>query len=996
MMKRIIVLLMSALPLMPIAAQTENENNAIKECQRLYADGKYATALTVVKSIDFSKLDATTLQEAELTKALIMFENNHLEGRSLILQYLADYPETAKKELLGCHIAESYYYSGNYKLACEWFEKSNIKRLAHEQRNRAKLYYALSLLECNNEENATNMLREIAVSSKVYAPDALFHIAVTDYDNNKLEDAEECFKSIQKGEKYYFDKEYYIAGIALKRGETERAKEIALNFMNENGDDPNCIRMQQILGAAEYATENYPEAIIALKDYINNSKEPQRIAFYQLGMSLFKTGKYSEAEEMLNRCFEQDDAITQSALLHTGIIKLKNNDKNGARVAFEQAATMVHDDATREEALYNYAISLHQTGYSPFAESVKVFEQFLNDYPTSEHTPQVEKYLVEVYMNTRNYDIALNSIEKIKKPSNEILEAKQKILYRMGVQKFIDGDMNGTIDYMNRSIELQKYNKETYSDALFWKGEALYRKGEYNAAAKHYNTVLTVGGKNRNKAVYGIAYTLFQQKKYGEARREFEHFENTATEESKETFADVYNRIADCYFYQRAYDSANIYYKKAIESGNADCDYSLYRSALAQGLSKDYAGKVATLQELIKGYPKSIYSEQAYYEMGRAYIEQELYKEAVESYDRLMARFPKSSLTRRATTEKAMIYNTMGESEKAIEAYKDIIERYPHSEEAQIAFQDLKNIYVEMGQVNKFAHYAENATGVQSVNSNEIDTLTFTAAEKFFAKGAPNEAIMLFKDYLEKFPEGSFKLDSHYYLGVLYYNNKGTGDALTHFEEVIAYPDNKYSEEAMNCAATIYYNRTDYAKASELYKMLLAKTNNEERRQTARIAIMRSAVKRERAGEIVKYAGELLDNSITAPEVKREARYNRAKSYLSLKRVDQALTDLQVLAEDTRTKEGAEAKYLKAQILFDKEKYDDCEKEIMSYIEESTPHAYWLARSFVLLADLYAAQGRDMEAKQYLLSLQHSYSGDDDIATMIEERLNNLTAKVTE
>ena len=995
-MKRIFILLMSVLPLTTINAQTDNDKKAIEESQRLYADGKYATALTAIKTVNISELSTTARQEVELIKALIMFENNHLEGRALMLQYLADYPESAKRELLGCHIAESYYLSGNYELACKWFENSNMKRLAHEQRNRARLYYALSLLECGNEENASNMLFDLTISSRKYALDALFHTAVIDYDNNRLEEAEKTFNSIQPNEKYALDKEYYIAGIALKKGDTEKAKRIAEEFMAEYGDDPNCIRMQQILGAAEFTNGNYSEAIIALRDYIENSKEPQRIAYYQLGMSLFNNGEYSEAEKMLSRCIENDDAITQSALLHTGIIKLKNDDKNGARIAFEQAATMVHDDVTREEALYNYAISLHQTGYSPFAESVKIFEQFLNDYPTSTHTPQVEKYLVEVYMNTRNYDVALNSIEKIKKPSNEILEAKQKILYRMGVQNFIDGDMNGAIEFMNRSIELQKYNKDTYCDALFWKGEALFRKGKYNDAAKCYNMVTSIGGKNNNKAIYGIAYTLFQQKRYIEARREFEYFENTAKDESNETIADVYNRIADCYFYQRSYASANNYYQKAIGLENEDCDYSLYRSALSQGLAKDYAGKVSTLQTLIRDYPKSIYSEQAYYEMGRAYIEQDLYKEAIESYDRLMARYPKSSLTRRATTEKAMIYNTIGENEKAIDAYKDIIARYPHSEEAQIAFQDLKNIYVEMGQVDKFAHYAKNTEGVQSVNSNEIDTLTFTSAEKFYAKGIQSEAIMLFQDYLEKFPEGSFVLDTHYYLGVLYYNNKGTGDALAHFEEVIAYPDNKYSEEAMNCAAAIYYNKNDYAKASELYKQLLVKTNNEERRQIARTAIMRSAVKRERAGEIVKYAGELLSNSATAPEVKREARYNRAKANLALKKTDQAMEDLTKLANDTRTKEGAEAKYLKAQILFDTDKYEDCEQEIMSYIEESTPHAYWLARSFVLLSDLYAAQEREMEARQYLLSLQHSYNEDDDIARMIEERLNNLTSKITE
>jgi hypothetical protein len=76
--------------------------------------------------------------------------------------------------------------------------------------------------------------------------------------------------------------------------------------------------------------------------------------------------------------------------------------------------------------------------------------------------------------------------------------------------------------------------------------------------------------------------------------------------------------------------------------------------------------------------------------------------------------------------------------------------------------------------------------------------------------------------------------------------------------------------------------------------------------------------------------------------------------------------------------------------MFDQERSSECEKEIMEYIDESTPHAYWLARSFVLLADLYASQGRNAEAKQYLVSLQSNYSTDDDIKTLIEERLNNL------
>ena len=97
-----------------------------------------------------------------------------------------------------------------------------------------------------------------------------------------------------------------------------------------------------------------------------------------------------------------------------------------------------------------------------------------------------------------------------------------------------------------------------------------------------------------------------------------------------------------------------------------------------------------------------------------------------------------------------------------------------------------------------------------------------------------------------------------------------------------------------------------------------------------------------------------------------------------------------VASSDTRNAYGAEAKYRLAQLYFDAGQTDAAEKELLEYIDASTPHAYWLARSFVLLSDVYAKLGRTLEARQYLLSLRQNYQADDDIAPMIESRLEKL------
>ena len=996
MKKTLILLLFSAVGFTAQSVETitaDKETEIIKECTRLNNGKNYKAALALLNKIDANNLDERERQEVSYLQAVTTFAVDHSEGRALIMQHLDDYPESAKRDVLSALIAESYYFSHDFERSLQWFDKADVQRLDPEERDRADLYKALALQECGRTDQAVNILSHLRQSSKYLQTDAIFHLAVIDYHNDRLDSAYDGFKSIEMDDKYYLDIPYYLASIYIKKGEYVRAEKLAKFYLQYNSELPQALPMQQALGSAYFGQKRYDDAVLPLIKYVEEYDSPQRIAYYQLGLSYFQTGRYREAVAPLDKATGAPDAVTQNAYLHLGIIQLHFNDITKARLAFEQAAGMNYDSRIREEALYNYALCIHQTRYSPFAESVTVFERFLNEYPNSPHAPQVGRYLVEVYMNTRNYDVALRSIEKIKKPSAAILEAKQKVLYRMGVQAFIDKDLKGSINYMNRSLELSKYNKQTQNDALYWRAEAYYALGDYNAAAGSYKATIANSGSNSVNALYGLGYTCFQQADYNGAMIHFSRYLQQAPATEKQLRSDAYNRIGDCHFYNRSYTSAEQFYGKAAETDNSNGDYALYRSAITQGLGKNYAGKVETLTRLINNFPQSGYAEQAYYEMGRAYVEQEKNEQAVATFDELVKRYPGSSLARKAATETAMIYNQVGNNEKAITAYKKIISLYPQSEEAQIAAQDLKNIYVDMGRVDEFADFAANTPGMRAVQSSERDTLTYVAAEKIYSRGDIAQSKSAFQKYLQNFPEGSFVLDAHYYLGIIFYNQQAPADAQIHFGKVIAFPDNKYSEDAMALSSELYYKAGSYSEAMALYKQLIAKTSDNERRQACRMNLLRCAYNLRENDEVIAVAGDLLATGNLSPEWTREVYYDRAKTLILANRANEALPDLKKLAADTRTKQGAEAKYLLAQIYFDNKKYDDCEKEVLNYIEVSTPHSYWLARSFVLLADLYTILDRKMEAKQYLLSLQNNYKGDDDIAGLIKERLDKLTTE---
>ena len=105
------------------------------------------------------------------------------------------------------------------------------------------------------------------------------------------------------------------------------------------------------------------------------------------------------------------------------------------------------------------------------------------------------------------------------------------------------------------------------------------------------------------------------------------------------------------------------------------------------------------------------------------------------------------------------------------------------------------------------------------------------------------------------------------------------------------------------------------------------------------------------------------------------------------------LSDFRRTATEVVSIEGAESKYRVAEILFKKGSTDESEKIVNQFIEQNSPHQYWMAKMFLLLADISIKKGDTLQARATLQSLREYYTIDNDgILEEVKAKLASLDA----
>ena len=936
--------------------------------------------------------------EAEYMLACAAYELGAPESADILRAYLEAHPDTPHANRVTALIASTCFFDEAYAEALSVFQEARLDWLSTDERDDMTYRMAVCYLKTDNLPQAAVWFETLRATSPRYADDCCYYLSYIRYTQGRLDEALQGFLSLQEHEKYGTLAPYYVAEIYLAKQQYDKAEIVAQNYLSAYPAQPHAIEMQRVLGVARYHAGDYQAAMADLEAYAARGGQARRDASYMLGMSYIRCGVFSKAPAALGQATLQDDALAQSAYLNMGLAYLQMGDKNKARMAFEQAAISNANRQLKEQAAYNHALCIHETSYSAFGESVTVFEDFLNEFPQSAYADKASEYLVEVYMSTRSYEAALQSIERIRQPNADILRAKARILFQLGTQDFANANFEKSLAYFRQAKEvaasLGAGAQEIRSKACYWEGEAQYRLGRLPQAAaafdEYLNTTAQRGDETYALAYYNLGYIAFHQQSFAAAESRFARYVRLETGENRAALADAYNRLGDCCLRGRRFDEARQYYATAERMGMSTGDYSYYQLALVAGLQKDYAGKVALLEQLAQKYPDSPYAIDALYEKGRSFVQGNQPAQAIATFRQLLQQYPESPVSRKAANEIGLLYYQQNDYRQAIEAYQYVVTRYPGSDEARLALRDLKSIYVDIDRVDEFAQLVNRLPGGVRFEASEQDSLTYLAADRLYMKGDRAAAKASLTRYLQSYPEGAFSLNAHYSLCTIAQQEGDTDGILLHAGRLLEYPDSPYTEEALLMHAEVLFNRQQYAEALADYRRLQDKATTAECRRLGMLGTLRCAVLLHDDIETIHAATALLGEANLSPEWQTEAFYDRAKAYLNQKATEKATADLRILAQDTRTLQGAEAKYLLAQLLYDAADYAAAEKEALDFIDQSTPHAYWLARTFILLSDVYVATDKPLDARQYLLSLQQNYQADDNIQPMIDERLEKL------
>jgi TolA-binding protein len=962
-----------------------DEDATFKQAKDLYDKEKYNTAQKL-----FEDVYAQHAEEQSIIKSLSQFyiaqcaiRLFNADAEFYTNKFISENPESPLVNEARFSLGGYFYTLKRWNEALEAYAKTDWRKLNDDQQSEYHFKKGYCYFMKDDNEQAKLCFYEIKDKYTKFTSPALYYYSHINYTEQNYQTALNGFLKLTNDKTFGPIVPYYVVQIYYMQGKYEEIVNFVPGII-DNVTEQRIDEIARIAGEGFFKLERYSESIQFFKKYMSVVTDPAPEATYQYAYSLYKTEQFDTAAINFEKISHAEAAIGQNASYYLASCYLKKGDKENARKAFASAARTDYDPAIKQDAMFNYALLTFEIGGDPFTDAIRAFEDFIAQYPGSKRIDEARRLLIQAYLGARNYKQALASIDKIENKNDELKEAYQRIAFNRGVELFNNLDFTGATEMFRNALKYKGYDAQREARASFWLGESLYRNKSYDEAIKAYKIFKDAPVANtveEFKAVdYNLAYAYYKKQNYADAATMFRQFASSNLAGLNASYiSDACLRSGDCYYMQTNYLQAVDFYQRAIDANVESKDYALMQKGMCQGLLKREQDKIATLKQIIQGYPSSVYADNAYYEIAQEYLKLQDSQQAIDNLSALYTKYPQSELSGKVLVQLGLLYFNADNNQSAIKYYKLAVSNYPGTQEAKDALFGLKNIYIELGKVDEYSSFVDGLQGnVPKLSVNEKDSLSFIAAEKLYMASNCADAKLAFGRYISTYPNGAYSLNAHFYKGDCHYQAKEYLEAKQMFDYIIAQPKNMFTEQSYLGNARIAVSLKDYYKAIEGYNGLLQNSSSDANTREAKIGIMRAQFSLEKYPEAIQAAENVLTiNGLSAEDI-REAEFIKSRCLQQTGRDILALEEYKKLSVEVLSAQGAESKYRVAEILYNQNKIDEAEKEILDFSGKSTSHDYWIAKSFILWSDIFVSRKNYFQAIETLQSLIDYYSNSAD------------------
>lgn len=954
-----------------------NDFAEFNQALELYNNGQFLAAQSLFDKIKNNSNGETVQSDCAYYIANAAVRLNQQNADQLMEDFVEKYPTSLKRNSAFIDVANFYFENGKYAHAQKWYEKVDEGSLSRSEREQYNFNNGYAFFKAKRYDDAKPYFNKVSTSQK-YGAQAKYYLGFIAYEGDDYEEANKNFEAVKGEERYSEDLSYYEADMNFKLGNFEKAIEMGKEQF-DNSSPAEKSQLSKIIGESYFNLGQYSEAIPYLKEYKGMRGKWNNTDYYQLGYAYYKQGNYESAIGEFNKIVDGKNAVAQNAYYHLAESYLKLDKKQEALNAFKNASEMDFSAEIQEDAFLNYAKLSYEIGNS-YQSTPQVLLAFIEKYPDNPNNDELKKLLIDSYITSKNYKEALDLLENNKNFADKA--AYQKVAFYRGMELYNEANYNEAISFFDKSLKYPE-NANFAARATYWIAESDYQLSNFEKSLAGYKNFAQMSGSqntSENKNLkYNLGYNHFKLKNYTEAISNFKSYVNSASAE-KVRKKDAYLRLGDSYFVTSQYWPAMENYNAAAEMGGEN-DYADFQKAISYGFVDRSEKKIEELIVFTKKYPKSVYRDDALYELGNSYVAQNKNSEAISAYDQLIRDIPNSSFVSKALLKKALIYENTGKSNEALAIFKRVAKDFPSTSEALQAVASAKIIYIDQGNVDDYAAWVKTLDYVE-VGDTELDDAAYLAAEKPYLENNQSQAKSRFEEYLKQFPNGQHAQNAHFYLGQIYFADAKNDAAIPHFEYVVNRERSEFTEQALARVSELYLGKKDYQNALKYLNRLEDEADFPQNIIFAQANKMKASYELKQYSEAVNYAEKVLQNSKIDNSIKSDAQVIIARSAMKTNNEEKAKTAYAEVQKIATGQLAAEALYYDAYFKNKDGNFEASNASVQKLAKDYSSYKLYGAKGLVLMAKNFYALKDAYQATYILESVIKNFP---DFPEVVEE-----------